>query len=92
MKALIYCHRHWGESAREWEERWKLCQKATRELGLLYTVQAEDFAELQKLCLREGYQHVVVPSTMHTPPEIILWLKNHHIRILDATRLQVQSG
>jgi hypothetical protein len=92
MKTLIYCHRNWNDSAQEWEERQKLCREVSRELGLIHPVEAEDFATLQRLCLREGYQRVILPSAMHTPPEVILWLKSHRIRIHDAMRLQVQSG
>ncbi|GBC96853.1 hypothetical protein HRbin16_02664 [bacterium HR16] len=92
MKALIYCHRNWGDSTHEWEERRKLCRKTSADLGLIHAVEAEDFATLQRLCLREGYQHVIVPGTMYTPPEVILWLKSHRIRIHDAMRLQVQPG
>lgn len=92
MKTLIYCHRDWDDNAQAWEERRKLCRKASRELGLVHAVEAEDFATLQRLCLREGYQHVIVPGTMYTPPEVILWLKRHRIRIHDAMRLQVQPG
>ncbi|MGC8784224.1 MAG: hypothetical protein ACP5RN_07540 [Armatimonadota bacterium] len=92
MKALIYCHRNWDDHAQAWEKRRELCRKTSRELGLVHAVEAEDFATLQRLCLREGYQHVIVPGTMYTPPEIILWLKQHRIRIHDAMRLQVQSG
>jgi hypothetical protein len=92
MKTLIYCHRNWDDNAQEWEKRQKLCWEVSRELGLIHAVEAEDFATLQRLCLREGYQRVILPSAMHTPPEVILWLKNHRIRIHDAMRLQVQSG
>jgi len=55
-------------------------------------VEAEDFATLQRLCLREGYQRVILPSVMHTPPDVIQWLNSQRIRIHDAMRLQVQSG
>lgn len=87
MKTLIYCHRNWGESAGEWNERRNLCRKTSRELGLVNAVEAEDFATLQRLVTREGYQHVIVPSTMHTPPEVLLWLKKQGIRLHDAIRL-----
>jgi len=92
MKTLIYCHRNWNDNAHEWEKRQKLCRAVSQELGLIHAVEAEDFATLQRLRLREGYQRVILPSAMHTPPEVILWLKNHRIRIHDAMRLQVQSG
>ncbi|MER3473055.1 MAG: hypothetical protein C4335_03280 [Armatimonadota bacterium] len=87
VKTLIYCHRDWNDSAGEWSARRNLCVQTSRELGLVNTVEAEDFATLQRLCTREGYQHVIVPSTMHTPPEVLLWLKKQGIRIHDATRL-----
>jgi hypothetical protein len=92
MKTLIYCHRNWNDSAHEWEKRQKLCRAVSRELGLIHAVEAEDFATLQRLCLREGYQRVILPSVMHTPPDVIQWLKSHGIRIHDAMRLQRQSG
>lgn len=92
MKTLIYCPRNWDDTTHEWEERRKLCRKASRELGLIHAVEAEDFATLQRLCLREGYQHVILPGAMHIPPQVILWLKSHRIRIHDAMRLQVQPG
>ncbi len=92
MKTLIYCHRNWNDNAQEWEKRQKLCRAVSRELGLVQTVEAEDFVTLQRLCLREGYEGVIVPSIMHTPPEVILWLKSQRIRIYDAMRLQVRSG
>lgn len=87
MKTLIYCHRNWGDSAEEWNARRNLCRKTSRELGLVNVVEAEDFATLQRLCMREGYQHVIVPGAMHTPPEVLLWLKQQRIRIHDAMRL-----
>jgi len=92
MKTLIYCHRNWNDNAHEWEKRQKLCRAVSRELGLIHAVEAEDFATLQRLCLREGYQRVILPSVMHTPPDVIQWLKSHGIRIHDAMRLQRQSG
>ena len=92
MKTLIYCHRNWSDSTNDWKQRQQLCRKASRELGSSDAVEAEDFATLQRLCLREGYQRVILPSVMHTPPDVIQWLKSHGIRIHDAMRLQVQSG
>lgn len=87
MKTLIYCHRNWGESTSEWNERRNLCRKISRELGLLNAVEAEDFATLQRLVTREGFQRVIMPGAMHTPPEVLLWLKKRGIRLHDATRL-----
>ena len=92
MKTLIYCHRNWDDSVQEWEERQKLCREVSRELGSSDAVEAEDFATLQRLCLCEGYQRVILPSVMHTPPDVIQWLNSQRIRIHDAMRLQVQSG
>lgn len=69
-----------------------MCRQVSRELGLVHAVEAEDFATLQRLCLREGYQHVILPGAMHIPPQVILWLKSHRIRIHDAMRLQTQAG
>ena len=92
MKTLIYCHRNWDDSVQEWEERQKLCREVSRELGSSDAVEAEDFATLQRLCLREGYQRVILPSVMHTPPDVIQWLNSQRIRNHDAMRLQVQSG
>ncbi|MDW8104851.1 MAG: hypothetical protein RMK92_07530 [Armatimonadota bacterium] len=92
MKGLIYCHRNWKESAKEWEERRQLCRRASKELGLLHALETEDFPTLQRLCLREGYQHVVVPSVMQTPPDVVLWLRQNRVRIHDAMRLLWQAG
>ncbi|GIV19351.1 MAG: hypothetical protein KatS3mg023_1102 [Armatimonadota bacterium] len=90
MKTLIYCPRNWGDDAQQWEERRRLCRAVSRELGLVHAVEAEDFPTLQRLCLREGYERVVVPGTMHIPPEVLLWLKSRRIRIHDAMRLVKQ--
>jgi hypothetical protein len=92
MKTLIYCHRSWGDSTQEWSRRRELCRKASKELGFIHAVEAEDFPTLQRLCLREGFGQVIVPGVMHTPPEVILWLKRHRIRVYDAMRLQTQPG
>ncbi len=86
MRALIFCPRNWKEEQDEWNERRSLCRKRSRELGLNHAVEAEDFPTLQRLCLREGYTHVIVPGVMHTPPEVTLWLKQQGIRVLDALR------
>lgn len=92
MRGVIYCHRSWKENAQEWEERRQLCRRASKALGLLHALEAEDFTTLQRLCLREGYQHVVVPSVMQTPPDVVLWLKRNGIRLVDAMRLLWQAG
>jgi len=92
MKALIYCHRSWKENAQEWEARRQLCRRASEALGLVHALEADDFSTLQRLCLREGYQHVVVPSVMQTPPDVVMWLQRNRIRLHDAMRLLWQAG
>ncbi|GIV16812.1 MAG: hypothetical protein KatS3mg022_2247 [Armatimonadota bacterium] len=93
MKTLIYCPRNWGDDAQAVGGAAQTVPSSRAESwDLVHAVEAEDFATLQRLCLREGYQHVIVPGTMYTPPEVILWLKRHRIRIHDAMRLQVQQG
>lgn len=92
MKTLVYCPRNWNEPTHEWAARRDLCRKASRELGLANAVEVEDFASLQRLYHREQYRRVIVPSIMHIPPEVVLWLKTHRILIHDAMRLPISNG
>jgi hypothetical protein len=87
MKAVIYCPRNWNEPLQQWSARRDLCRKISRLLGFRDAVEAEDFAEVQRLCLREGYQRVIVPGMMHIPPEAVLWLKTQRVRMHDAISL-----
>lgn len=87
MKTLIYCPRNWNEPSQQWSNRRELCRKASRHLGLIDAVEIEDFPTLQRLCIREGYQRVIIPGTMHISPQVILWLKTQGIRIYDALSL-----
>lgn len=92
MRAVIYCHREWSDNPQQWELRRRLCCQVGAKLGLRDSVEAEDFETLQRLCLREGYNHVVVPSSMHTPPHVLLWLKRQRVRIHDALQLISKLG
>ncbi len=88
MRTVAYCHRYWKEDASEQMQRRHLCRKVSRELGLSDAIEVEDFATLQRLCLREGYTQVILPGIMHTPPEVVAWLKQQGIRVYDALRLK----
>lgn len=92
MKMLMYCHRHWNENTHDWNRRRDLCRKVVRALGFTSVVEAEDFPTLQRLCLREGYQHVMLPSAMHTPVDVLRWLSIHRVRIIDAMHVQTKLG
>lgn len=92
MRAIACCHRHWNDSASERERRRELCRKVSRELGLHDTLEVDDFATLQRLCLRESYTHVILPGVMHTPAEVVVWLKQQGIRIYDALRVQQMAA
>lgn len=68
----------------QWSSRRDLCRRISLQLGLSDTVEVEDFATLQRLCVREGYRRVIVPGTMYVSPEVILWLRTQGIRLHDA--------